>query len=145
MLFNPAHETYSHRHIGKAPDTHDVAGALFQCLSSCKPPARQAVETLLSVGAWTDAALTIVEMELPQWKMRRLVYDDGAWLCSLSKQPDLPADIDDTADGHHESAVLAILAAFIEARRRRANGVRPGTTPRVRASTDIPLCCDNFT
>jgi hypothetical protein len=50
-------------------------------------------------------------VELPGWKLRRLVYQDGEWLCSLSKQPNMPEDIDETADAVHEVLPLAILTA----------------------------------
>ena len=29
------------------------------------------------------AALALVELELPAWKLRRLIYEDGEWLCSF--------------------------------------------------------------
>ena len=53
---------------------------------------------LIEAGAWSDAALTLLELELPAWKLRRLVYEDGEWFCSLSKQPNLPVAIDDTRE-----------------------------------------------
>src|ERR1044072_6532823 len=87
MLFNPAHETYNGRHMGAATAAPDLVGDFFQCLPTCKPSTRQAVEILLSVGAWTEASLVIVERELKGWQLRRLVYDDGEWVCSLSWKP----------------------------------------------------------
>src|SRR5262245_57142505 len=41
---------------------------------------------LIDAGAWTDAAMALLALELPQWKLRRLVFDDGEWLCCLSQQ-----------------------------------------------------------
>ena len=73
---------------------------------------------MVEAEAWTDAALALIEMELPGWKLRRLAYEDGEWICSLSSQPYLPAQIDDTADSNHEVLALALLSAFVEARRR---------------------------
>lgn len=52
--------------------------------------------------AWLDAALTLVELELPGWGLRRLYRDAGTWFCSLSHQPNVSAELDDTADGSHE-------------------------------------------
>ena len=75
------------------------------------------IEQLIEAGAWDDAALALIELELPAWKLRRLVYEDGEWLCSLSRQPNLPVALDDTADASHEVLPLAILSAFVEARR----------------------------
>ena len=30
--------------------------------------------------------LRLLAFELPQWKLRRLMYEDGEWTCSLSKE-----------------------------------------------------------
>jgi hypothetical protein len=76
------------------------------------------IDRLIAAGAWTDAALALIELELPAWKLRRLVYEDGEWHCCLSKQPSLPVAFDETADASHEVLALAILSAFLEARRR---------------------------
>ena len=103
------------------------------------------IARLIEAGAWTDAALAVIACELPQWSLRRLVYDDGEWLCALSRQLYMPQELDDTADGHHEVAALAILDAFIEARRRTiAPAPRVRTVPQVRASADHAADCDNF-
>src|ERR1700685_2808098 len=48
------------------------------------------MERLIESGAWTDAAMALVESELPGWKLRRLVYENGEWFCSLSRQHKLP-------------------------------------------------------
>src|SRR5262249_27688341 len=45
------------------------------------------IRQLSEAGAWTDAALALIELELPAWSLRRLVYEDGEWLCSLTRQP----------------------------------------------------------
>ena len=52
----------------------------------------------IKAGAWLDATLMIVERELPQWTLRRVLYEDGAWHCSLSQQPDMPIGFNETAD-----------------------------------------------
>jgi hypothetical protein len=105
------------------------------------------IEQLIEAGAWDDAALAPIELELPAWKLRRLVYEDGEWLCSLSRQPNLPVALDDTADASHEVLPLAILSAFVEAR-RRASATRETSfqiVPPVRRSAGYAICCDNFT
>jgi hypothetical protein len=103
------------------------------------------IARLIEAGAWTDVALAVIACELPQWTLRRLVCDDGGWLCALSRQPHMPADLDDTADGHHEIAALAILDAFVEARRRAmAPAPRLRTVPQVRATAGHAVCCDNY-
>ena len=104
------------------------------------------LDQLIEAGAWSDAALALIELELPAWKLRRLVYEDGEWFCSLSKHPNLPVAFDDTADACHEVLPLAILSAFVEAR-RSTNATRETsspTVPQVRPTSGYPVCCDNF-
>jgi hypothetical protein len=103
------------------------------------------MERLIETGAWTDAAMALVESELPSWTLRRLVYENGEWFCSLSRQPNMPADLDDSADAAHQVLPLAILRAFVEARRR--SKVATDAAPRVpqfQQAADGVVCCDNF-
>ena len=104
------------------------------------------IDQLINAGAWSDLAFALIELELPAWKLRRLVCEDGEWLCSLSKQPNMPAVLDETVDANHEVLSLAILGAFVEACRR--SGSRGGAgSPRVRQpqlSSGDAACCDNF-
>src|SRR5580692_10911368 len=61
-----------------------VAGACTRIATpSCATKAKR-IDRLIELEAWTEAALALVELQLPQWKLRRLVYEEGAWLCSLS-------------------------------------------------------------
>jgi hypothetical protein len=101
---------------------------------------------LIESCAWIEAALAVIELELPQWKLRRLLHEDGQWFCSLSRQPNLPVELDDTADAVHEVLPLAILSAFIEARRHSAAAaqIRSRSVPRVRPSSGYAVCCDDF-
>jgi hypothetical protein len=104
------------------------------------------VDQLANAGAWTDVALALIALELPAWKVRRLLYENGEWLCSLSRQPNLPIALDDAAEAGHEALPLAILRAFIEARRR--SNRKTESTPAAPKSGRAPglvLCCDNFT
>ena len=101
---------------------------------------------MIEAGAWTDAALALIDIELPAWRLRRLVHEDGEWLCSLSRQPNLPAELDDSADARHEVLPLAILSALVEAR-RKTGAVRVTSTPtvgRVRPTSGYAVCCDSF-
>jgi hypothetical protein len=101
---------------------------------------------LIELGAFADAALALLEIEVPGWKLRRLVYDDGEWICSLSKHCQLPDWLDDVVEAHHAILPLAILAALVEARRSGLGSgqVGPSAVPQVRSSTDYAVCCDNF-
>jgi hypothetical protein len=107
------------------------------------------IDRLIELEAWTEAALALVELELPRWKLRRLVYDDGAWLCSLSKEWNLPDWLDDSAEARRELLPLAILSAMITARQsgEPSPALAPVSVPQCRAVTSAPIetmCCDNF-
>src|ERR1700682_6161433 len=56
------------------------------------------LKRLIEASAWTEAALVLVELELPQWKLRRLIYEEGAWLCSLSNPSNLPVWLGDCVE-----------------------------------------------
>jgi hypothetical protein len=103
------------------------------------------LERLIEAGAWTDATLAIVDLELPQWTLRQFVYDDGEWHCSLSKHPQMPLEFDATADASHEILPLAILIALLHARRDAAASATDATTePRACPAPGYVVCCDNF-
>jgi hypothetical protein len=123
----------------------DVIGEACTRLASQSPAAKARLDRLMESGAWTDASLALVELELPQWKLRRLVYDDGEWLCSLSRQPRLPLGLDEVAEASHEVMPLAILIALLEARCAAASSVSDvSAVPRVRPLTGDAMCCDSF-
>jgi hypothetical protein len=103
------------------------------------------IERLIESGAWADGALALIELELPMWKVRRLVHEGDEWFCSLSRQPNLPVELDDSIDVSHEVLALAILRAFIEARLR--NNLSPQRTVTAPDLSSVPanaICCDNF-
>jgi hypothetical protein len=103
------------------------------------------VDRLVAAAAWTDAALALIALELPGWKVRRLVYESGEWLCSLSRQPNVPIALDDTADAAHEALPPAIVLAFVAARRRTSvpRQLIPAI-PQAGQAPGLALCCDNF-
>ena len=104
------------------------------------------IEQLIGSGAWMDAALALIDLELPQWQVRRIAYDEGEWYCALSRQRDLPDWLDQSIEAHHEDLPLAILSAFVEAQRVSTPRKRT-SVPLVRRDADlicIPVCCDNF-
>jgi hypothetical protein len=108
-------------------------------------PAARRFDSLMATQAWTDAALALVELELPHWKLRRLAYEDGCWYCSLSREPHLPNWLADTTDAVHESLPLAIMLALAEARSAAPGNSAPRTSlvPNVRQPVNS-FCCDNF-
>lgn len=104
------------------------------------------VERLIQSGAWTDAAIALLDLELPQWQIRRLVYDEGEWHCALSRERELPDWLDQSIETHHADLALAILSAFVEAQRISWPDSRP-SVPTARGGTRscyAPLLVDNF-
>ncbi|WP_076865776.1 hypothetical protein [Bradyrhizobium mercantei] len=110
---------------------------------SCKT---SRVERLIQSCAWTDAAIALLDLELPQWQVRRLVYDEGEWHCALSRERELPDWLDQSIETHHTDLALAILSAFVEAQKIAAPESR-GSVPTVRReprSLYEPLFVDNI-
>src|SRR5450631_1436597 len=116
------------------PDLMSKVIAACTRLSSPGYTAKAAsVDRLIGSQAWTEAALALIEHGLPLWKLRRLVCEEGVWLCSLSKQWNVPIWLSENAEARHESLPLAILAALIEARRHQ-------DPPAGRAESSAPPC-----
>jgi hypothetical protein len=142
LLFSEHHDGLDDRLHGAPAVT---AGLISEVTISRRLPAR--IERLIDSGAWTDAALALLELELPQWQLRRLAYDEGEWHCALSRQRELPDWLDDrSVESHHADLALAILSALVDARRRSALPRRtsvPATSPAANPLFE-PMCCDNF-
>jgi hypothetical protein len=111
-----------------------------------EPDCKSSVLRLIDSGAFADAALRLLELELPRWRLRRLIQEDGEWHCALSKELGLPAELDDMAEARHESLPLAILSALVEARRSSlaASEGRSNCVPQIRSAQGHVVCCDNF-
>ena len=104
------------------------------------------IERLIQSHAWTDAALALIDLGLPQWQVRRLAYDDGEWYCALSRQRELPEWLDQSVEARHADLALAILSAFVEAR-RVSTPLSRTSVPAVPQETMAlygPICSDNF-
>jgi hypothetical protein len=104
------------------------------------------IEGLIASGAWTDAALALIDLELPLWQVRRLAYDEGEWYCALSRERELPDWLDQSIEGHHADLALAMLSAFVVARQISAQTIRP-SVPAVPCEANPlygPISCDNY-
>jgi hypothetical protein len=66
--------------------------------------------------------------------VRRLAYDDGEWYCALSRERELPDWLDQSIEARHADLALAILCAFVEARRVSAPESRT-SVPDARVTT----------
>jgi hypothetical protein len=104
------------------------------------------VERLIQTGAWTDAALALIDLELPQWQVRRIAYDEGEWYCALSRERELPDWLDQSIEAHHPDLPLTILSAFVEAQRIAAPSSRTSVpvAPRNANALYEPVLTDNF-
>jgi hypothetical protein len=102
---------------------------------------------LIEAGALTQGALALIELELPQWKLRRVTYDEGEWHCAMSRERELPEWLDEAVEARHASLTLAILSAYIETVRQIEVSREPNrpSVPQTRALMQYePVCCDNF-
>lgn len=125
----------------------DVIGAACRRFPSMGQSEKtRRIQRLVGSEAWTDAALALIDLELPLWQVRRIAYDEGEWYCALSRERELPDWLDASIEAHHPDLPLAILGAFIEAQRISAQASRP-SVPLVSRGVD-PLCapvsCENF-
>jgi hypothetical protein len=126
-----------------------VAGTCTRINMPSRTTKAARIDRLIEAEAWTEAALALIELELPQWKLRRLVREEGAWLCSLRKPWNLPVWLGDCAETRHESLPLAILSALVEAHQcgEAPFGQAVSSVPSCRLESSSPaeiMCCDNF-
>lgn len=103
------------------------------------------ISRLVSMGAWTDAALSLMESELPLWKLRRLAYDNGRWHCAISRQRELPDWLDQAVEANHQNLSLAVLTVLVEALLENSAS-RQFNVPAIRVMDERyeALDCGNF-
>ena len=121
-----------------------VASRRFPSLGQSEKTTR--LEQLIQSGAWIDAALALIDLELPLWQIRRLAYDEGEWHCALSRERELPEWLDQSIEARHADLALAILSAFVEAERiiePKSQTSVPTVGQRVRDIYE-PVPTDNF-
>ena len=125
----------------------DIVGEICRRFPSSGRDKKSArIARLIEAEAWTDAALALIDLELPQWQVRRIAYDEGEWHCALSRQCELPEWLDESIEAHHADLPLAILCAFEEARAVAAPWSRTSVPalPRDRNPLYEPVLSDNF-
>jgi hypothetical protein len=136
-------------------DAHAVTAELFAQVTGemCRrfPSMGQSdktarIEQLIGSEAWTDAALALIDLELPLWQVRRIAYDEGEWYCALSRERELPDWLDSSIEARHPDLALAILSAFVEAQRISAPSSRTSVPIVSRDAHPLyePVNCDNF-
>lgn len=104
------------------------------------------LQQLIQSGAWTDATLALLALEMPQWQVRRISYDSGQWHCQLSHQRDLPDWLDHAVAACHRNLCLAILTALVDAKRDRLPVADDSVMriPNSDRTLDQSFCCENF-
>jgi len=101
---------------------------------------------LIDAEAWADAALALIELELPLWQVRRMDYDEGEWHCALSRQRELPDWLDQPIEARHPNLELALLDVLVETQAATAPAIRSSVLAAPSPSDPLyePMSCDNF-
>ena len=137
----------SDAHAVTAKLMSELIGATCRRLPSAGRPAKSArIERLIGSQAWIDAALALIDLELPQWQIRRIAYDGGEWHCALSRAREVPEWLDQSIEARHADLSLAILSAYLDAQRVSISSRRT-SVPIVACATNAiyaPFCCDDF-
>jgi len=84
------------------------------------------IRELIELRAWTEAALALIDLELPLWQVRRIAYDESEWYCALSRERELPDWLARSVEARHPDLALAILSALIEAWRISSPSMQTG-------------------
>ena len=126
--------------------TSIVNGASRRLLMPSQTANSARLAKFVSDGAFTEAMLLLIELELPQLKLRRITYDEGEWHCALSRQRELPDWLDQAIEARHPDFTLAIAGAFIEALRtiEPLRGASRSSVPAFRSERFETLSCENF-
>src|SRR3982074_599262 len=122
----------------------DEACRRFPSVGRAEETAR--IQRLIGSCAGADAALALIDLELPLWQVRRIAYDEGEWYCALSRERELPDWLDRSIENRHADLALAILSAFVDAQRisiPKSMASAP-IVPRDATPLYEPVCCDNF-
>ena len=125
----------------------EIIGHACRRFASSASTAKTArIERLIAATAWADAGLALIDLELPQWQLRRIAYDGGEWYCALSRERELPDWLDQSIEARHPDLALAILSALIDAQGTVAPRTRTSVpvVPRGADVIGMPFCCDNF-
>ncbi len=143
--FHPSDQSFADIAAPTAAILTDLVSAAFPDgvpMQQALPVAR--VRQLVTTCAWTDAALALLALQQPQWKLRRLAYDSGEWHCALSRQPDVPDWLDQSVEAHHPNMALAIVSALVEIPVSRLPSHLGNVTTGQPDESFEPQLCDNF-
>ncbi|WP_298876966.1 hypothetical protein [uncultured Bradyrhizobium sp.] len=129
------------------PLMHEIIDKTCRRIPSLRQTDRTArLIKLIDAEAWTDAALALMELELPLWHVRRIAYDEGEWHCALSRERELPEWLDAAVEGCHGDLAIALMSAFVDVQALAVEASRP-SVPSVRPAPDAlyePVACVNI-
>jgi len=98
---------------------------------------------LIGSGAWTDAALALIDLELRYGRFAAspMTMASGIARCRASVSCPIGSIV-----ARHADLALAILSAFVDARRAALPASRTSvpTVPRDASPLYEPVYCDNF-
>ena len=153
MSFDPTFDHHLRDLEQQLCDAHTITPVLMRDLiaQACprfraqNPAAKAKVLQLVDSGAFADATLALVALELPPWRLRRLIHDEGEWHCAFSKELGVPIELDEMAEATHAVLPLAMLGALLEACRHGLPAAVPFSTAAAREpAAGHAICCDNF-
>jgi hypothetical protein len=104
------------------------------------------LQRLAADGAWIDAALALLDIELSGWTPRRIAFDGNEWHCALAQDQRLPEWLDHAVEASHHDMALAMAKAIVATVRECATrpARRRATVPQLRGEAPNYLCCENF-
>jgi hypothetical protein len=126
------------------PSADLISGAAAVCERVLSSRESQHIKALIDAGAWTDAALTLLAIELPSWKLRRMIYDEGEWHCAISRERELPEWLDDAIEVHHADLAITVLKAVVEGLRLADDKKTGKRSIRAPLNSENLISCDNF-
>ncbi|QWG14310.1 hypothetical protein KMZ29_06415 [Bradyrhizobium sediminis] len=142
------HDRLREAHAVTAKLLSDLIGETCRRFPSAGQSEKTArIERLIGSEAWTEVALALIDLEMPQWQVRRIAYDEGEWHCALSRQRELPEWLDQSIEARHVDLPLAILSAYADAQRINAPPASRTSVPTVPRNADAfyePAGCENF-
>ncbi len=148
MLFRPEHAQRLDHVMNMLRDGKPPAELISSTTNVCERviSSRDSphIKELIHAGAWTDAALTLLAVELPAWKLRRLAYDEGEWYCAISHERELPEWLDGAIETRHADLFTAILKAVVEGLLIAEEEQHGGKRIRIPLDAQNLVSCDNF-
>jgi len=103
------------------------------------------IAQLIECGAWTEAAMELLNLCCPRWQLSRLIYDNGEWHCCLSPERELPDWLGQTIETRHEYLAMALLKAVLESSQYEVStDETPTPIGPPRAISDNLVLCEDF-